>query len=361
MIIYKYNKENLMTVSKGKFAPKEERDHYQEFTESIVARIEEALEHVDKGLTWERPIIECTDWPFNFNTGERYKGGNVAFLASAEFMDPRFGTFKQMQDEANKTGKTLQLEKGSKATYVMKVIPVYVRDEDGEITKNGSGQPIPAVDASGKQKIGIKWYAVFNASQIIGMEPYVKPNLEVKPFEVVEILSAALKARTGLKVEHSAVGQAYYSPAQHKVHMANPSMFKSSEAYADTFFHETGHSTGPALGRKMDGGFGSSSYAQEELVAELSSCFMAMEMGIPHNPASHENHAAYMRSWLKALKDDKKYIFAAVSLASKAVEYQMGHYNAYKKDLVKTENIANEITAPFVEKPKQEKRAVATM
>ncbi len=59
-------------------------------------------------------------------------------------------------------------------------------------------------------------------------------------------------------------------------------------------------------------------YAKEELRAELASVFIAAELGVPHDPA---NHAAYVGSWIKALKDDKHEIFKAAHDASAAADY----------------------------------------
>ncbi len=46
--------------------------------------------------------------------------------------------------------------------------------------------------------------------------------------------------------------------------------------------------------------------------------FLAAERGIPHNP---EQHAAYVGSWIKALKQDKNEIFRAAHDASAATEF----------------------------------------
>jgi hypothetical protein len=59
-------------------------------------------------------------------------------------------------------------------------------------------------------------------------------------------------------------------------------------------------------------------YAKEELRAELASVFLAAERGIPHNP---EQHAAYVGSWIKALKEDKNEIFRAAQDASSATDF----------------------------------------
>jgi antirestriction protein ArdC len=63
--------------------------------------------------------------------------------------------------------------------------------------------------------------------------------------------------------------------------------------------------------------FGDPAYAKEELRAELASVFLMAERGIPHNP---ESHAAYLSSWLKALRDDKHEIFRAARDAHRATD-----------------------------------------
>lgn len=65
---------------------------------------------------------------------------------------------------------------------------------------------------------------------------------------------------------------------------------------------------------KFQNGAGLSGY-----IAELGSAFLCAELGL--SPAVREDHAAYMDSWLKCLKDDSRAIFRASSLATKAVDY----------------------------------------
>jgi len=128
------------------------------------------------------------------------------------------------------------------------------------------------------------------------------------------------------------------------VHMPSPEYFKSASTYSDTLLHEFGHSTGPALGRKMGNGFGTPDYAKEELIAELTSSFMSIELGIPHNPSSHENHVAYLKSWIGALENDKTLISKASNQASKATEYQIGHFNTYQVEQTQRVDLAKELT-----------------
>lgn len=71
------------------------------------------------------------------------------------------------------------------------------------------------------------------------------------------------------------------------------------------------------LNREMKGKFGSEDYAYEELIAELGSAFLMADLGI----LGEVQHESYIASWLKALKNDKRYIFKAASVASKAHRY----------------------------------------
>jgi antirestriction protein ArdC len=63
----------------------------------------------------------------------------------------------------------------------------------------------------------------------------------------------------------------------------------------------------------------SGDYAFEELVAELGAAFLCGELGVTNGPRL--DHAAYLQSWLKILRDNKRAIFTAARLASAASEY----------------------------------------
>jgi len=57
----------------------------------------------------------------------------------------------------------------------------------------------------------------------------------------------------------------------------------------------------------------------EELVAELGSAFLSADLGL--RPEVMEDHAAYIGSWLKVLKEDKRAIFSAAAHAQRAAEF----------------------------------------
>lgn len=54
-------------------------------------------------------------------------------------------------------------------------------------------------------------------------------------------------------------------------------------------------------------------------MAELGAAFLCGELDI--TPSPREDHAAYIASWLKVLKNDNKAIFTAAAKASQAVAY----------------------------------------
>ena len=60
----------------------------------------------------------------------------------------------------------------------------------------------------------------------------------------------------------------------------------------------------------------------EELVAELGSAFLSADLDL--TPEVREDHASYIASWIKVLKDDKRAIFTAASHAQRAADFLHG-------------------------------------
>ena len=131
---------------------------------------------------------------------------------------------------------------------------------------------------------------------------------------------------SGAKISHDQADRAFYSRSQDSIHLPPKESFKEPAGYYGTALHELAHWTGhpSRLNRSTlneSYRFGDTSYAKEELRAELASVFLAAERGIPHDP---QQHAAYVGSWIKALKEDKNEIFRAAHDASAATEYLLG-------------------------------------
>ena len=101
--------------------------------------------------------------------------------------------------------------------------------------------------------------------------------------------------------------------------MPAPSAYFEPINWHRTVCHELGHWSGAEhrLNRDLTGTFGSSSYAREELVAEMTGAFVCAGLSI----VPTVRHADYIGSWLEVLHEDNRAIIRAASAASKAADY----------------------------------------
>ncbi|WP_292288858.1 zincin-like metallopeptidase domain-containing protein [Marivita sp.] len=65
--------------------------------------------------------------------------------------------------------------------------------------------------------------------------------------------------------------------------------------------------------------FGNTSYAREEIVAELTSVFLGQTLGFTAHTL--EMNAAYLHNWLRVLRSDKGAIFRHAADAQRACDY----------------------------------------
>jgi antirestriction protein ArdC len=183
-----------------------------------------------------------------------------------------------------------------------------------------TAKPVPAAPAEDDRKVIplIRSFTVFNASQVDGLpEGLVPPPREVSDWEGCEAAETLISA-SGASIQYGG-SKAFYAPSMDLIQLPDRVSFVSSTAYYQVALHELSHWTGaphrcnrPLLGRAHI-----ESYAYEELVAELGSAFLCNHCGLP----GVTQHASYIESWLKALRDDKKLIFSAASLAQKAADF----------------------------------------
>lgn len=97
--------------------------------------------------------------------------------------------------------------------------------------------------------------------------------------------------------------------------------FHASDDYYSTLAHELCHATGHVdrLARPTLISTKREDYAREELVAELGAAFVSGAIGIKLH--DREDHAAYLASWLQALRNDKRCIFTAATQAQAAADW----------------------------------------
>ncbi|MGM9512406.1 ArdC family protein [Larkinella sp. GY13] len=287
-----------------KFTSASEIDVFQKVTDLFVEKIENGVNPWVK--TWSTVGVIPQNY-FNKNT---YQGINLFLLSLTPFDVPFFCTFNQAKEH----GGTIR--KGAKSLPVIYWNFIESKTET-VIGPDGSEQP--------KKKAFIKYYNVFNIRDVEGIdfklpEPAANPN---EPIKVCESLVATMPKAP--RIQHTNKSGAYYSPYSDYVNMPDMGQFASSEAYYSTLFHELTHSTGHESRLNREGvtqlcRFGSTNYSKEELVAELGAAYLNLLTGISNNTLI-DNSAAYLKGWLKPLKEDKKFIFWAAKEAQKAVQF----------------------------------------
>jgi antirestriction protein ArdC len=167
----------------------------------------------------------------------------------------------------------------------------------------------------------MKTYTVWNHDQIPGL-PESVPT-EVADFDAateVEKYLEGLNLKGGI---HRGGDRAFFSPAEDAVAFPNDDAFECEHERESTKAHEGIHATGAKhrLNRKAFREYSKENYAYEELVAELGAAMTCAHLGIPLEKLQHTQ---YIRSWLKSLKDDKKFLFKAAADASKGFQLLTG-------------------------------------
>lgn len=283
---------------------------YEIVTERICGKIETAIKN-NQPLPWQKPWV-WANAPKNY-LGNEYRGINALLLDEGEYI-----TWNQICD-LKKHNKDIKLKKGCKKDLV-----VYFNFKEYEETKIAdNGETVTE-----KRNIPfLRYYNVFNIKYVEGIESKVKKTVfEHQPIEEAEKIFNAYITAENIKVNHIKGNKACYSPVSDSVTLPLMEQFKSVEEYYSTAFHEIGHSTMKRLGRNEHGFFGDETYSKEELTAEMISSMLLAYCGI-NSTSTEKNNIAYMRSWLKALKDNTTWLVSACSKAQKATEYILSKSN----------------------------------
>lgn len=285
---------------------KQKSDVYQIVTDKII-------ELLEKGVTpWRKPWNAANNAirPQNYKSKHQYKGINF-FILAACFENPFFLTFKQISEMG---GKVI---KGEKATQIFHWNWNFF-DADGKRVKTEK--------EAFKKFPSLKYYNVFNAPQIEGIEFEMPPVVELQENQKIENCENLVRSCENLTLEFKNKKKAFYSPSRDVVNMPTIEQFDDSPEYYSTLFHEMGHWTGhkTRLNRFKKGAksaaFGSKEYGKEELVAEMCSAFLCFDCQIDL-PKLVENQAAYLGGWLNTIRADNKILMTAAAQAEKAAKF----------------------------------------
>jgi antirestriction protein ArdC len=286
------------------------RDVYSRITGNIVADLEQGVRPWMKPWHAEHAAGRITR-PLRHN-GIPYKGINVIMLWSASvtkgYAAPFWLTFKQALELG---GHVRKGETGELIVYADRITRTET-DDKGEETE----REIPFM----------KGYTVFNAEQCENLPAHFTAKAEPPALTPLQRVDAAdhFFAATGATIRHGGT-RAFYAEGPDHVQMPPFESFRDAESYAATLAHECVHWTkhGKRLAREFGRvKWGDEGYAKEELVAELGSAFLCADLEI--TPEVRDDHAAYIASWLAALKNDKRLIFTAAAHAQRAVDYLHG-------------------------------------
>lgn len=285
-------------------------DIHKEVTDKIVT----LLDQVDLA-DYQPPFagLAAQGLPLNPTTKSYYQGVNILALwfnqQAREFSSNHWATFQQWKE------KKAMVRKGEKGSRVI-FYKTLLKSEENEKGEQ-EDKKIPM----------LRLYTVFNAAQVEGykdLENVAAP--ETDKVERINLVDQFCE-QTGADIR-TGMDEAFYHKEDDYIHMPDTSLFldtpeiSATEQYYSTLLHELTHWTGAS--KRLDrpgisGKVKSEDYAFEELIAELGAAFLCARYGITQTLP--KNHAIYIKSWLKALKEDKTHIFKAAAQAAKATQF----------------------------------------
>lgn len=331
--------------------------------QKLVDRLVERMEDASQNLEWNKPWIQTGagfGLPRNIS-GSPYMGMN-AFLLSLHTAEngykmPIYMTHLQAKNEK------VHILPGSKSIPVFKW-GMNIRDKEGKFV---SEEDFRKMSEEQQKECTVfpylKYFNEFNIDQTNYKEKYpekyekllsnfVDPDrnkADTNGMYNNEALNKVIEEKDGWIcpiVLDSSEG-AFYSPVINSIqippkesyrrHEGNSrETFKDGQSYYSTALHEMAHSTGHESVLKRDGivkfdGFGSPSYAKEELVAELTAAMVSSTLGFDKRIT--ENSAAYLKGWAAALRKEPKYIISVMSDVNKASRIELEHIDKQRKAL----------------------------
>ncbi|MBF5090111.1 DUF1738 domain-containing protein [Novosphingobium sp. NBM11] len=281
---------------------------YDEITDKIIGELEAGR------VPWVQPWGSASAkaplaMPRNAATGRHYSGINVLILWGAViqhgFPSQSWLTFRQALSLG---GNVRRGEHGTTVVYADRFTP-----EDEKRRARETGEDAAAIPF-------LKRFTVFNAAQCDGLPEDVAIVAPPPPPGLIEPQVEALVRATGIDFRIGG-DRAFYAPAPDFVQVPPPLAYFEPINWHRTALHEAAHASGAAhrLDRDFTSKWPKDALAMEEATVELTASFLLADLGIAHDP--RPDHAAYIASWLRVLKDDSRAIFTAASKAQAAADW----------------------------------------
>lgn len=268
-------------------------DIYTMITDRMIEQMEEGI------IPWKKPWVS-TSGAISHTTGKPYSLLNQMLLGKAgEYL-----TYKQCQKEGGK------VKSGEKSQIIVFWKWMTVEDEE---TKEEKEVPY------------LRYYNVFHINQCEGLAVKFSaklPQQDIKPDEEAERIIAAYCENAGVSLVQEESDKAFYLPMLDQITLPLRKQFTDIAEYYGTVFHELIHSTGHTsrLNRLTNTAFFlNEEYSKEELIAEIGAAAIINHIGL-ETKNSFRNATAYIQNWLKALRNDKRFIVSAAGKAEKAAQ-----------------------------------------
>jgi len=283
----------------------------REANQFLLDRICEAIELGNN--PWKMPWNRKLNTPRNAKTDEAYRGKNIINLWTSQAI---FGYQTEVwvgYEQAKQLGG--QVKANEIATPI--VFMVNKKKEDADADNDDSEENSRLIPVS---------QGVYNIEQCDGLEALLYSELEKAENEPVlsETAQNVIALHPDMRIQHNG-GRAVYTPLNDIIGMPYINLFKGDsddvrlQNYEATLLHEMTHWTGhhKRLNRKF-GAKGTTTYAKEELVAELGAAFMCGCLGYDYEKLQH---AEYLSSYLTHLKSGASALSKAANEAQKAMDF----------------------------------------
>lgn len=283
-------------------------DVYQIVTDRIVSQLEQGV------IPWRMPWSGGFNGAVPYTTGRPYSFLNQMLLGeSGEYL-----TFNQVKALGG------NIKKGAKSRLVVFYKPLVLKSKNTGDSVSSDGK----TDEHQRIIPMLRYYHVFHIKDTEGIESKLKQQDERHHDQIAEADSAAdeyVSRNAPLRLIITSSNKAFYSPSDDSVTVPELDQYDVKEEFYSTLFHELTHSTmtKERCDRKQPEGFsffGSHEYSKEELVAEMGAAMSLKRLGIDCDKA-FRNSVGYIQSWLKQLRNDRKFVVWAAGKAEQAVKY----------------------------------------
>jgi antirestriction protein ArdC len=282
----------------------------EKLREDITQRIINAIN--SGNVPWRRPWSSDPNcgYPRSFVSKKPYRGINPLLLEitaiTSGFRSQWWATYHGWRNLGG------QVRKGEKGTQIV----FYKILEKDELKNDGSHKI--------KKIFFLRYFTVFNLDQVDGKFDKYRPAEASEAAEIPHDFDTAQKtiAATGAVIRYGGNHAAYIRPSgaawpKHTdgdyIICPDRQQFPDIRDFYDVHWHELAHWS--ELRLEWTG-----SYAMGEIIAEITASLLPPMIGLPISD-NMDNHAKYVKSWLKEMKDDPKWIFRASTQAQKVADF----------------------------------------